>query len=360
MKLPLDSIKEFLAYASLVPSDKLDLLPILKYFKVEIIFGECTITKSNGKDFVSFTFNCDEEDAEFLISEVKLKVFASVSNEQHVYISVVDKLITLKDIKNYKQSYTNESYNVLDFPKINEYNDDTCIKFSKSLLNLISIARNYCGTDDLDSKYSSVYINQEHIYSSNGNCLFTNRHLEQINSEIVITKKESEVISKLGFVDFIQSENQNIFRFNNVIFGFTKVDLSSGLPYRQFIDNVQKKNTVKVSVPDLVKFCQAVLSSTSSAVGDKEMKWLNSSCIVSDETANLLFQLEDREEISIVTPVTLEGEKFDFKFNQRLCYQIFKSLPYSEIYISNEVNFNCNAIFNKNDPNFLGFIFKIS
>ena len=358
IKLPLDNIKEFLGYASLIPSDKLDLLPILKYFKVEIIFNECTITKCNGRDFVSYTFSCKEDDYEFLLHENELKTFCSVSNEQFIFIDISVKT-TLKDTKNYKQSYANELYDVVDFPKINSYNDEYSIRLSKSLLNLISIARNYCGTDDLDSRYSSVYINKEHIYSTNGNCLFTNKHLEEISSDIVITKRESEVISKLGFVDYMQSESQNIFKFDNIIFGFTKIDLVASLPYTLFIEKTKKKNNFKVNVVDLVKFCQAVLSSSSSSTGDKEIKWLNSLCTVDNNNANLLFRLDERKEISIDSPAVLEGLAFNFRFNQKMCYPIFKSLPYSEIYVSNEEECNAVAIYNKNDPNFIGYIFKI-
>lgn len=367
IKLPLEKIKDFLTFASDIQSDKSGIQPILKYIKFEIVFGECLVTKYNFEGYVQYSFDSDEEDCEFIIPEKDLIDFCSVSNEPYIIIEFGNKnihIIKNKESKKcYSVKYNDGGYKVIDFPKLPVENSQqfTEAKLDKNILLAIQMAKPYTGSDELLPQLTSIYIDSNYIYAYGGSACYLSKINETL-PKIAFSKKETQILSKFDTVDFCVANELgwNIYKYRNVVYGFRKQEGAVGFDYNLFVSKSKRDLPYfNIKTDDLVAFCTSVKNYCNS--NDKtrtNAKWKNSNLKLEDGLINLSFDVaEVNEGVSLVCDTTGTLQECDFSFNQTLCTDIFKSLPYNEIFISDAGNMF--IIYNEQDKNFIGFISKV-
>lgn len=384
LKLPLNKVKEFIALSKAVETETSDLdnLQVLKYIKIEIDFDTCTLTKTSLKAFVQLSFDLKAPDSSILVLEKELVDFCSFSNRDTVTITQEpEKDMVLSDGYTYSEHY-NGKYEVKDFFKIPKYGKPT-VRIPKDVLMNLRFARIYSGTDDLRPMFKYIYIDSmydedrkmqvSYMYSSTMRIFFFKRFDYNL-PKISLSKEECVALSGFEFIDYCQSEieghfNWNIFKNNNTVYGFRQSDEAKGFTYSNFLD-IKKNNYIVFKLEDLINFCNSTKIRMSKA--DGKATYINSKVKLEKSITGYRAELicddnENRKKNRIFTDVTVEGEPFDFIIDHSQMLDIFKSLPFNEICISNEqkrndegvIMFDALGLFSKLEESYFSLVSKL-
>lgn len=378
LKLPLSKVKEFISLSKAIETEQSDFenLQVLKYIKIEVDFDICTITKTSLRSFIQFTFDLKHEDCVMIIMEKELIDYCSSSNREDLFITQSEeKETTLTDGYIISEFY-NGKYEVKDFFKIPKAGKPTC-RLSKEVLLNFNIAKIYSGEDDLRPSFKYIYIDSvyddkakeqvSYMYASTMRILYLKKFRFNL-PKLALSKDECSTLSKYEYVDYCEvkeDKNWNIYKWNNVVYGFRQSDEALGFPYQMFL-NIEKKNYIKFKTDDFINFCNSTKIRMSKA--DGKATYINSSAKISGTTAELICNdNENRKKNKFNTKVEVVGQPFDFNFDHSQMLDIFKSLPFSEICISDEQTKNEQGakiadmlgIFSLSDGDYFSLVSKI-
>lgn len=379
IKLNLNNIKEFIQISSEIKSDSGDFVPVLRFIKFKIDFGECTMEKQNSNSFVIFKFDTDQDDCEFIVPEKEFNDFIqSCPKSTYIFLNINENGTnhSMHEKEDGKggliKKYDDGGYKIKDFP-----NDKislaglTYTRLSKSQLESIGRAKNYVGEDSLQPFFTHVFISFLEGFgtfiSGNTNTTF---YSDKQNTDslpfIALSKEECQCISKLDFVDYSSSEeiNFNVFKTpSGAIYGYKKMHTPIPMSFISIFKSFNKNNYFTIKKEELVKFCTSVkLYNTNTDKKKEDGKWKNSVITVDGfGDCTICFDMEKHTGESVTlrceTEILPTCTGFSFEFNQTQLFEILRSIPYENISIADfkSVVF----LFNEKDSNYLGFISKI-
>jgi hypothetical protein len=155
--------------------------------------------------------------------------------------------------------------------------------------------------------------------------------------KLSLSKEECSTLSKFEYADYCEvkeEKNWNIYKNNNIVYGFRQNDEATGFNYKMFL-NIEKKNYIKFKTDDLINFCNSTKIRMSKA--DGKATYINSTAKIRGNQCEFICEdNENRKKNRIFSNVDVVGEAFDFIFDHSQMLEIFKSLPYNEICISDE------------------------
>ena len=356
IKLQTEQIRDFFVYAKNITTEAAEITPVIRYIKVEIDFGFCTLYKSNNNSFVKYTFKTKEDDCVFLIAEEKLQNFATDTKEREIIISIKDDEITLSDNGGrFKQRLNKTPYSLIDFPKIPEIGKEK-LRLDKDVLNAMNIAKVHTIKDEININLTAVHFSEEgYIYSGNFHSLYIRNFSKKI-PKVSIKTNESTILCQFPYLDYVISDNYNTYTHEGITYGFIQQHQITGFNYNQFLDKIRKDNYIIISLEDLEMFCQSTVRFTNDSFCESELT------VINEETAKLTYiDHETSQENTIECKVKLYGEQFSFTFNPSFFLPIIKALrnvPYSEIYLGDEGSLI--SIWNEGDKNYTGILNKLN
>lgn len=346
--LSVEKLKEFVALSKFIVSDKSEILPVVKYIKITILFNTVTMTKSNIKSFCQYTFDTDSEDCEFLLEERILILFCQHSKGKNVKITIKDTTVILND-GYYKQKYVPSNHSILDFPKMPQTDLET-ERIPKEVLDSFKCARMTTGQDTLFPMFMNVYSKDNYVFSSDKQRMYIKKFDLDI-PEMSLSKTECQLISNFNYIDFSKSENYNIHRFNSVVYGFVIQEDAKPFDIGRFLNLNRRENYFSIKVEDLINFCDSTISIAGNTYCSSTISLQGNNC-------NIVYDNPERGEMNeLDVEIVREGDEFEFQFNPILWNEVLKSLPYDTITISDEgpmLN-----LYNSNDKNYQGLIAKI-
>lgn len=355
IKLPIEKIREFLAISKYIvlPPDRSNINPIIKFIKVEIVFGTCILTKTNNNSFCKFSFDVSEEDVEFLIQEENLSSFCTDSKHEELTLNMQDGFIKMSD-GYFKRKVNVNGVGVIDFPLIPKQ-EDKLIRLEREVLTSLIPAKAHIGSDKIMTPFQSAYLSGNDVYSSAMQTMYIRSFKAQLPT-IAITPAECLLLSSFEYVDYCKSDNYNTYIHKNIVYGFIQPHGATGFDYKAQIGRLTKKNYLTIKVEDMINFCNSTMRFTQGLFCNST---LSTEKTEFGAIANLLF--EDRsknEENTIDVPIKLVGDNFSFNFSPDIWLPILKVLPYEEICIGDEIGLV--SIWNEIDKNYNGIISKVN
>ena len=398
LKLPIKNIVEFFELSSKIDTVKnFDHLPTGEYLKIEIIFGECLITKNNIQCFIEYKFDVSMfniEDIEFLLHEKKTKDFCLNLKGDFIYIQIEDitnetngdlnKEIIISNTNKFKDStrkinYNTKNINIDFFPKV-EYEFDsskTKTRIGKDVIDVIAIANKHTSSDSIKPAFTCVYLgsyDDEKRELCEGNICFSSDglycHYQKTFNDsikfkpIAIQQIETRAIcnNDINYVDYVVSNSHNLYFFpkGNVIFGFRHIDNTNGFDPKRYKTLCTKQAFVTLNIDDILLFCVRAKATQSL---NASTTYIISSCTINKEenTCKLIYKNEttndeDTKECEIINEKNISSFN-DFSLNHNIVYDILKSLPYNTITIHNE-EFML-GLTSEQDKDYFGFFAKL-
>lgn len=369
--LPTSKLKEFLNLSKFIETEESDLdnLQILKYLKFEIVFDKCTVTKTSLRSFFQFSFDVKHEDCEFIVLESKISDWCSLTTQEKTTITIkqvesktgITHNVVLSD-GYYKPKHDGGKYEVKDFFKIANYGQSTK-RIPKEVLLALDSAKIYTGTDDLRPMFKFVYLDDNYVYSSTMQTFFLKKFEIEL-PKISLSKLECVILATFPYVEFrtdSEGKSFNVFSFENSVYGFRQEEDARGFAFQSFLPLLEKKQCFKFKTDDFINFC----NSTKIVSKSKKPVYINSKAFVTENKLKLSYIDTERGiENEIEVECVLNGDEFDFIFDHNQLLEIFKSLPYNDICISNEdhpeSNFYALSLFNEQDKSYTGLVTKFT
>jgi len=164
--LPKVKLEDFLQLSSYIDTNRvLETVPITSQIKIEIIFGNCKMTKTNVNNFVVYSFDIDEEDIEMLVNEKKLRSFLEFSKGDKIQIIEKETSVIFND-GYFKPNHAKEIFEFKNFPATPKLKPDNSIIFDKTLINLLGIGKTFVSRDELRPTFLYVHLKNKMIFSS--------------------------------------------------------------------------------------------------------------------------------------------------------------------------------------------------
>jgi hypothetical protein len=345
IKLPLDNIREFFVLSQYLQSDE---ILINKYIKFEIVFGSCILHKKNFSGFCKYSFNVNGEDCSFLVPEIELKSFCNKSESKEITISIEGNNIILQD-GYFKSTCSNGGFSQNEFPSLPEEPSKNQTTFiTNDILETLKIAKSFASKDNLSEQWSSIYIDEDIIYSSAQSYIYL-KNLNKTLPKISIAQKELSLISSLNEVYYFNNSNYNLYIYKNIVYGYLLSVNAVGHPSKQVMSKLKRDNYIKVNKKDILNFCD----STKGFVNNPR-DFINAKFTINDSTnLNLFYKNgEENKENELNCKIDkLVGNPFEFVFQYNIWLDLLKALPYNDICIGNEPHMNCLSVWNENDKN---------
>lgn len=333
MQLPIKQLKEFVALSKFISSEKLELMPILQFIKLEIDFGECSITKDNLQEFVTYKFGVDCEDCSFILPYDKFSKYIASSNGEYCDININGDIVTVYD--GYLRQKWNISKNrVDDFPKLPEISP-TYYHFSKQLIEVLNLSKNITKPkDELRPQMACSHVTPICVYASDYNiCFKKDISLDGLPfPSIPVSKTEVDCIYQLDNVQFSSSiKSHNIWKSGNVMYGFRQIDRAvDGFNYQQFFSNLSfpRKQYITLKLKDVISFCNSTKDFRIGLISNALLTLEDKTCIIS------YVEKETSEENKIEIDYKISQEfDFEFIFNTDLLLNAVLKFPHNDISI---------------------------
>lgn len=359
IKFQTNKVLDFIKLSEYIQTVNLDLAPIQRYIRVEIVFGTCTMTKSNNNQYAIniFDVECDE-DIEILLLEEELAGFAKLAqndyfevdyNEQNGYVDCTDGY--------YTYSFSNGIIDKNLFQVIPDIKKENPVVLDRSVITFLNIAKSFIGKDDLTPQFQSVYLNENYMYATDGHIMYI-RELPNKYPFIAFSGKECDLIKDFEYVEFIQSSSYNNFICKNTTYGFINKTNSNGFDFMQFLKTVKKQSYVKIRTLDFINFCNAAIVASKSK--DKSV-YISSKFVLEGNKINFSYE---NSEYNKRTKLPVDAETFDINYFDFLFFaptvlSVLKTYPYKDIYIS-DINNSAFSVWSKEDQAFVCIIRKQS
>lgn len=348
INFPIDKVRDFLDKASVIVTEKNDLMPILRYIRIKIDFGVCIMTKTNNKGFCKFYFDLDAEDADFLIEESKLLLFCDTSTDDNFSITINNEGTIIYGVS-YKQRTNAKSYDIDLFPKIPD-EPKSSIRITKDIIDSFKIAKSCIAQDDIRPALNFAYCTDDVLFSSNAQILYI-RKFNRTLPKIELTPEEITAISDLAWADFSIADNYNTYKNGNVIYGFIASNDAKPFDYKPFLNSIEKENYISIKIKDILNFCTSTIKFADS-------KFLDSDFIYEDGKASMIYQDKEKgENHELEFSIRVVGEPFNFRFYPTTWKDFMSALPYDEICIGETKQFL--YFWNPADEGYVGIISKI-
>lgn len=309
MKIKVSELRSFKSNASFIKTNTL--LPVLSYLK----FSDGIITKNNLHSFLIQKMSPFKES--FLVDEKILMNFIDCTAEEEIEIKIKDKRIWITDGNT---KVTSSTEDVINFPPLPEGGDDQ-VAFTKDILTSIKTASNFLSHNENEPFRSHLFIGKKAICASNGFVAYVEQFEVEI-PEIILSKENAQIVSKLDNAFFYQNGNYHFFESGNVKYGFIK-------PAVNFFDLTKfsvysKDKFFTVNKNDIIRFNDIAMSSTPS-------KTVTSIFGVVNNVMTLNLQDIDFE-VTVTKEIPVEGEmEGDFRFMPLNMNQILKNIPSDDL-----------------------------
>lgn len=346
LKIPIDRVKEFISLSKFIQSEKLDISPILKNIKVEVLFGTCKLIKSNNNSFLEYCFDLDSDDCEFLIDISYIEHFALNSKETNLSIKIKESVANLTD-GYIKQKRNLSAYNIEEFPKLPEFNEDT-VALTENFLRALDSAKAHSGKDKLVERFLPVYVDNGTIYASSGQVMYINNFKIETPS-FALTPNECQLLSSFKSILYSKSDNYNTYKNGNIVYGFINPEGATGFPYEIISSQFKDGATVIINKEDFINFC----ISTKTFAGTD---FCASTCNINKDSAELIYQDKEKDEENRADIFVKSEDEFSFNFNPAQIIEIFKSIPYKSLNLIENDNFI--IIKSDEDKNYSGLFMK--
>lgn len=357
IKFPTNKVLDFIKLADYIETVNLDLQPIQRYLRVEIVFGSCTLTKSNGNQYVMNTFDVEcNDDYDFLIIEEELAGFAKLTQNDNFTIDFNENTGYADCTDRYHDySFSNGIFDKTLFHSIPEFKRDNTVKLDRSVITFLNIAKSYIGKDDLMPHFNSAYISDNYLYATDGHVMYI-RELSSNYPFIALSAKECDLIKDFEYVDFVQSASYNNFICKNTIYGFINKTNANGFNYKQFLDTVKRESYIKIRAADFMNFCNAAIVASKSK--DKVV-YISARFSLEKNIVNFTY---DNSEYNKKTklPVNIENvntDDYDFLFFAPTVLSVLKTYPYKDMYLT-DINAGAFVIWSGDDKNFVCIVRK--
>jgi len=333
LNIPIKPLKEFVSLCKFIQAEKLELMPILKYIKFEIDFGDLSITRDNTFEFLTYKMNVDCEDCSFILPYEKFSDYIASSTGEYFELKIDGSNVNAYDGK-LRQKWTIEAnVKVEDFPKLASIND-TWFVFNKQLIDILGVSKNITKVkDDLIPSFSCSHVTPTCVYSTNQMIVFKKDMKNDIEESIPVTPKEVLCISNLPSVAYSTSnKSHNIWKSENVLYGFRRKDGSEkGFMYNHFFELISfpRKQYITISLNDIIYFCESTKKFRSGLVSNAILFVEGGRCILKyvDKALN------EENELPINFRTTFTLENFEFIFNTDVFFEAVQKFPYSELSI---------------------------
>lgn len=399
LKFNLEDINNFISFADRVETQSnLTLLSTAEYVKLEIIFGECYITKHNVKSFIKHKFEVspDMDDFEFLVHEKILRGFVSTlhKSSKYIYFEISESIVGIgnetfinvkisdneKFTKGYQSfKYSAKKIDIKSFPNTIEV-ESGFVRVDQDVISCITTARSFMSNDALRPAFNCIYLtsnteNKGVIYSSDVQKIYIKTFTSQKFPPISITSDECKLIcgNNFAFMDYVVCDTHNIYKFGNgsTLYGFRRLENMTGFAYAQFFcqDEELNNNYIELNVDDIILFCMRtkVLSESNS-----KNSFVNSTCYIGETGKEITFKYLDNEynveNIDSFEVVSRQGSFGSFHLNHVIWLDMLKTFPYKKIRINNfgddteEIGFFANflSITTEENPSFYCCIGKFT
>lgn len=357
IKLPLNIVKEFINVTSGITADKANVLTILAFVRIEIVFGRCYLYYSNYHTFCKYYFDTLEEDCDIIIPRDKLSLICKESNQNELFLTINDKSILIKDGElDWKVSKSLDK--PTDFPALVNTDGVSFTKIDKNIIDIISDSKNFSGKDTLIPWFNSVYLggyeagekqltNGTDVFSCNGSCMSV-KTLTQNLPQLSMSIPECELVSKFPYIEYGDTENWNLYKYENTYFGFRNRSDAHGFNYHYIRNLCKFEHLIKIRTEDLLRFCRITKEFSGSVFCNSKFK------LIDKDKAQLIWKDESKGEENIVNIQiqTSEITDLEFHFNPILWGEILKGVCYEEILICDEGN--VVSLTHETDKSFFG------
>lgn len=347
---PTDKINAFIECAKLVPTDKGDLNPVFKYIKVEIEFNICTLTKANERGFCQYTFDTIEDDLEpFIVNEKILIAFCDSTKSPTFKLKIEGKNVVLTD-GYFKQTSVPIWEEVSSFVKL----PDLKVEFervNRDIIEQITIGSNFISNDELQPTFCSMYSDGQTVFSSNQQIIFTKRFKKNI-PVLSLTPYEASAVKDLPFFDYFCTGNINIYKNNNVVYGFRIPEGTKPFPHQIFFDGLDCESFFKIKKEDFLNYCKFIMKFDEGGNAVSEVN-------IERESARIFYENKQSGETNeIFAPILVTGKVDGFYFIPHMINKIFTSIPSDHVCIG-ETNKGVIRIWDDSDDSFDLIIRKI-
>ena len=325
MKLQTKQLKKFNSIAGSMPQNKI--LPILSYLK----FEDGYITKNNLESFVTM-------EADFigkcLIDEKILMSFVDSTNAEEIDVIVNGNSVVLSHGKEKMVSPTDD---IVNFP-VSTLSESEEIEIDSEIIRAIKVASNFTAERENTPYASCVFLGNKMIAATTGYVAY----IENIDTdlpEIILEKNMIPILKNFNSVSFSQSDSYLFFSNSIFRFGFIKKDTKfvNMTPFTKVPEN----NKVYVNKVEIIRFCDACVSSLSSPV------------IVANIKGQKMVMINTDYGIEYEKPLSAELE--DFTFNPALMGKLLKSIPDENVYFT----LDKNKYFITGESGFISLIMEI-
>jgi hypothetical protein len=302
MKLLTKQLKTFDSVAGSMPQNRI--LPILSYLK----FEDGYITKNNLESFVimeaDFKGRC-------LIDEKILMSFVNSTNADEIDVKVDGTSIILSHGKEKMVSPTDD---IINFPE-SKLSETEEIEIDSDVIRAIKTAANFTIERENTPYASCVFLGKGLVAATTGFVAYTEKAPDSI-PEIILEKNAISVIKNFTTISFSQSDSYQFFTNHIFKFGFIKKDTKhiNMLPFSK----VPEEEKVLVDKKEIIKFCDACVSSCQSPVITANIKM--DKLIMEDAAYGIKYE----KPISVILK--------DFSFNPALMGKLLKSVPDEQVY----------------------------
>lgn len=279
-------------------------LPILSYLK----FEDGIITKSNLESFV--TMEADFKGS-FLIDEKILMSFVNSISADEVDIKINDNSVT---ISHGKEKMISPTEPLINFPAISSEELDN-IEFSDGIMSAIKTSINFTVENDSVPFAQCVFIGNGLIGATTGHIAYIEKTEEQL-PEIVIERNVAAAIKNFNTISFSQNDRYQFFTNHIFKFGFVKKE-TKYINLNPFV-KLPKEEKIMVNKSEIIKFCDACVSSSKSNV------------IIASIVNNKLSMVDANYGLDYEKPLSVNLK--DFTFNPALMGKMLKSLPDESVY----------------------------
>lgn len=331
MDIKTKELKNFFSISSAIKPNKF--LPITENIKIEVVEGNCKITKANVNAFVVYNFDIESKDCEYLINEQILRTFVMQSADELIVIDANKISDSVSRIKT-------DFFNTKEFPSTPEETSNS-VEFNETITKSLLVARAFCIEEE--SLFSCVHIKNNTIFSSARFVIYT----KNIDTEIPNIVLSKECITALNGESYRYSSagNYNFFTSEKLTFCFIKSEFLTP-DFDKIIDNKGLEKYFSFNKSCLVNFCKLVGSISSDPTPMAKML-----------PGKLMYDNKYNKKVEVDFVTNGNEEPEEFYFNTIYIQQYISQLPYDTLNFS-----KCTGghykIWTNEDENYIGMISK--
>lgn len=303
MILSVKSLKAFKSASSFIKPN--GLIPVLAYIK----FGAGTITKNNLNAFLV----ADMPGAEpMLVEELSLWKAVDNASGDTIELTRTDNTITIGKAKH--QTITDA------FPD-NATPSGPAIPID-SILPDIAICSALVSTEELETKFHFVHVNNKSVGATDKIVMYYNTHPDDLPS-MILRKEVAQTVSRLNGVSFSENDSYQFFTVPGMLYGFIKPE-GKDFDLTQYFKLPVNAPSLVLNKSDIVAFSNYIIGYTPAA-----LFWTD---LVVDGPVTLGFNDTDwKKSYSTDVDATITGEHPPIRWNAVLMQRLLNVLPDEQI-----------------------------